>query len=88
MIILAGSLVKMIVFNSAGTQEAMAKARDETGDKYNIVVIRAANNYDCSGLQEIKVTKVSFTFYQINEACVSKESINPDVRYNISVTKS
>ena len=59
-------MVKIIVFNSAGTQEAVARARDETGDKYNIVVIRAANNYDCSSLQGIKVTKVSFTFYQIN----------------------
>merc|ERR1719291_580130 len=49
---------KRLIANScAGTQEAVARARDETGDKYNIVVIRAANNYDCSSLQGIKVTK-------------------------------
>ena len=48
----------MTVFNSASTQEAVSKARDESGDKFNIVVIRAANDHNVSGLQGKKITKV------------------------------
>ena len=53
------------VLSSAGTQEAVARARDETGDALNIVVIKAENNYDVSRIVGMKITKVRF----IQPAC-------------------
>merc|ERR1719429_282662 len=48
---------RLITKSCASTQEAVLKAREETGDKFNIVVIRATNNHNISGLNGTKMTK-------------------------------
>ena len=54
--------------SSTGTQEAVARAREESGDALNIVVIKADNNYDVSKLEGTKITKVTFMLYHGHKA--------------------
>ena len=54
--------------SSTGTQEAVARAREESGDALNIVVIKEDNNYDVGCLEGTKITKVSPTLYHIKKA--------------------
>ena len=77
----------------------MARARDETGDALNIVVIKAENNYDVSRIVGMKITKVRFILYPENKAeetnlphnisnNVYKDNKTPDLDLTHSVAKS
>ena len=77
----------------------MARARDETGDALNIVVIKAENNYDVSRIVGMKIIKVRFILYPENKAeetnlphnisnGVYKDNKTPDVDLIHSVAKS